>query len=233
MMPTLGTQPEVDVLMLCRPGTQPPSNVLAAIEGQRGVQVRLHIEAGCAKPSDQVHWETIARARDIIKRRGHAPWAMFVDDDVLLHKDCIEVLLNALKHSPTLGAIAADSEGDQVRHHWSGHVGMAACLFRRPVLEAVQFRSDRETCECACCATDLRTSGWGITYCSAAKAVHLRNSGSAPNMDPGVVLAAFDRRDIQRFREQFLWSLRRADNEGCATSRQWSNGACPPDARFF
>jgi hypothetical protein len=188
---------------------------------------------GSKLPGDRNRWQTIARGRNALKHLGTAPWAMFVDDDVYLETGCARSLVHALTHSPTLGAIAADSAGEQLDHKWSGHIGMAACLFRREVLDRIEFRSTDSLCECWCCCDDLRRSGIGITYCADAKATHLprrqasRPSSSHPiagdhatrraghaastlsaDLDRAVVLAAFDRRDIGRFEHQFLHSLR-------------------------
>lgn len=215
---------DVDILMLCRPNTRPPQRVVEAIEKQRGVRSHLHIGIGTPLPGDQDRWQTIARARNALKSRGSAPWAMFVDDDVYLDVNCVRELIDALAHSPTLGAIAADSAGEQLHPRWSGHVGMAACLFRRSVLKHLEFRSTQHACECWCCCNDLRRSGIGITYCANARAIHLRATEKTPPPSPSpsprcenendhrndraVVLAAFDRRDIGRFEHQFLHSLR-------------------------
>jgi hypothetical protein len=231
-MPTLGWTTEragpqrdipiVDVLILCRPGTRPPQEVIKAIESQRGVEVRILFGQGAPNGDDRNRWETIARGRNLLKQSGSAPWAMFVDDDVLLEPDCIKTLVIALKNSPTLAAIAADSVGEQMSPRWSGHIGMAACLFRREILNQLEFRSTADQCECLCCCQDLRRSGLGITYCADARAHHKRVgakdtfASARPNSpdiegqrhDAAFVLAAFDRRDTDRFVHQFMHSLR-------------------------
>lgn len=219
--------PVVDVLMLCRPNSQPADEIIAAIQGQRGVRVHLHQGTGWRHRDDTNRWQTIARGRNRLKSCGSSPWAMFVDDDVFLGPDCVRSLLEALTQSPSLGAIAADSEGEQLHPGWAGHVGMAACMFRRDILERLEFRSTADRCECWCCCEDLRRDGWGITYCDRATATHLKREYIAAGgcerdvlgrerhnqLDKAVVLAAFDRRDVDRFERQFLHSLRAWGNQ--------------------
>ncbi|GAA4471848.1 glycosyltransferase family 2 protein [Novipirellula rosea] len=219
--------PAVDVLMLCRPHSEPPPVVVDAIHRQNDVNVRLHIATGWPHGDDRNRWQTIARARNQIKQRATADWVMFVDDDVLLDPHCIATLVHRLERSPTLGAVAADYDLENQTSANAGHVGMGACLFRGEVLKSVQFRSTPNQCECSCCCEDLRRQGIGITYCGIAKATHLGKSNHvaaampqpASNHHPlahsPYVLAAFDRRDLQRFEHQFLRSL-----------RTWGN-ACP------
>ncbi|EMI19486.1 Glycosyl transferase, family 2 domain protein [Rhodopirellula maiorica SM1] len=219
--------PTVDVLMLCRPHSEPQPVVVDAIHRQNDVNVRLHIATGWPHSADRNRWQTIARARNRIKQRAAADWVMFVDDDVLLDPQCIATLVHRLKCSPTLGAVAADYDLENQTSTNAGHVGMGACLFRGEVLETIQFRSTANQCECACCCEDLRQQGIGITYCGIAKATHLGKTphdatvvgrqarNHAPLTHSSYVLAAFDRRDLQRFEHQFLRSL-----------RTWGN-ACP------
>jgi hypothetical protein len=214
--------PIVNVLVLCRPSTRPSREFIQCIESQQGVSIRIHVGEGTRIASDRNRWETIARGRNHLKQRGTAPWAMFVDDDVLPESRCVETLVRAIKNSRTLAAVAADSAGDQMSHDWSGHVGMAACLFRREILEKIEFRSTDDQCECQCCCDDLRRAGFGIVYLPEARAFHPRTGSNesaslpdssndnrnTPNQDPAFVLAAFDRRDVDRFIHQFLHSLR-------------------------
>jgi glycosyltransferase involved in cell wall biosynthesis len=203
----------VDVLMLCRPHARPTDNVVASIRSQRGVKTRLHVHTGAPKPSDTNRWQTIARARNEIKRNARSKWAMFVDDDVVLAPDCIRTLLGTLKASPTLGAIAADTKQESQKSDWNGHVSMAACLFRNQILQTITFRSTDQTCECGCCCFDLRSTGVGIAYCQNAVAseIKLRKRPMVSNVEPRI-LAAFDRRDIPAFEHQFLSSLRQSGN---------------------
>mgnify|MGYP003675470411 CR=1 FL=1 len=220
------TRPTVDVLMLCRPHSKPRPSVLEAIHRQRDVHVRLHVGTGWPHNTDRNRWQTIARARNQIKQRATADWVMFVDDDVLLDPQCIAMLVHRLECSPTLGAVAADYDLENQTSIDAGHVGMGACLFRGEVLNTVQFRFTTNQCECACCCEDLRQQGIGITYCGIAGATHLgkanhhaapvqrQTSSPSPSATSPYVLAAFDRRDFQRFEHQFLRSLRSWGNLG-------------------
>lgn len=209
-------KPNVDILLLKRPHTQVPQAVLQAIHQQRGVNIQLHQAVGNPLASDPSRWATIARGRNELKQHGHAPYVMFVDDDVALDLDCVRTLLEDLQASPTLAAIAADYDHQASRLPWTGHVSMGACMFRRSALMRVMFRSTDSMCECGCCCEDLRRDNLGITYSRRAKAFHLRKRDqprSLGNAMPAavakpVVMAAFDRRDIGRFEDSFLRSLR-------------------------
>jgi hypothetical protein len=104
---------------------------------------------------------------------------------------------------------------------------MGATLFRRSALDRIQFRWETKKCECQCCCDDLRRLGYGIAYDRTARAVHLPRDErqphspassaereSAGNKQPEArVLAAFDDRHCDLFRDQFLKSLRRAGND--------------------
>jgi len=215
--------PVVDVLLLTRPHSRPPRWVVDGIERQQGVRVRLHVGTGWPERTDTNRWQTIARGRNELKQMGSAPWVMFVDDDVELHPRCIRTLVDGLRQAPALAALAADSEGEHRQPEWRGHVGMAACLFRREVLEKLPFRATLEACECLCCQVDLKAAGWGIAYERRAQAKHfgvikrfLRTapdrSPSAVSVEQATVMAAFDRRDFERFQKPFLKSLRNWGN---------------------
>ncbi|QDS94416.1 hypothetical protein FF011L_31950 [Roseimaritima multifibrata] len=225
----------VDLYMLTRPGVAIPEDVARHLNAQRGVSIHLHNGIGDPRPEDRSRWDTIARGRNDLKIRGTADWAMFVDDDVVLGAECVRTLLHELQHSSQLGAIAADYRREHFAVDWKGHVSMGACLFRRSTLEAIQFRATREDCECQCCCDDMRQAGLGIAYSRNAFAIHKpqrnladshshaaseRSAGSESPIHmetgrkEGVVLAAFDRRDIARFERHFLASLRRWNNRG-------------------
>lgn len=214
-----GSEDVVDVVVLSRPHSVPCPEVIDAIRNQQSVTTRVHHHTGWPERKDANRWVTIARARNEMKRYAVGRWVMFVDDDVVLADNCIATLLGALNRGASLGAIAADYTGESTTGDWNGHVAMGACLFRRKALEAVDFRNTSDHCECWCCCHDLRSLGIGITYCREAFAYHLNHpvgSGSARvaanSNRPGCVLAAFDRRDIQRFVLQFLRSLRASGN---------------------
>lgn len=229
----------VDVIVLHRPGDPPRDAVLRALRDQRHVLVTVHFQVGSPQPDDRSRWETIARARNTARHLGSAPWVMFVDDDVLLHPDCLATLLSELRESEHLGAIAADFSGDLQRSQRVGHVAMGATLFRRSVLQRLHFRCTDTLCECWCACLDLRHNRVEIRYSTVAQATHLRqateNSAlpvphstspaaqSADAVPPEStpeprILAAFDRRDIDRFEHQFLKTLRAHGNQQLVTA---------------
>lgn len=218
--------PQVDVVVLSRVAGPLPRAVETGLGCQRGVEIVVHRVVGQPQPTDQCHWQTIARARNEGKRRGAAPWLMFVDDDVVLEPECVATLLGELNRRPLFGAVAADYLGEMSDGQVPRHVAMGATLFRREVLEEVDFRWGEQKCECQCCCDDMRQSLWGIAYSSAARAHHLAEEKSAhvraagagcsfPTDQMGQLLAAFNRRDLLRFHEQFLASLRATGNEEC------------------
>ena len=237
MIPSVKTA--VDVIVLHRPGVPPKDRVLQAIRDQRTVDVTLHLVVGAAGPHDTNRWITIARARNTARSLGESPWVMFVDDDVLLESDCIMTLLGELQQSDRTGVVAADYSDDRSRTDRVGHVAMGATLFRRRVLQRLNFRATDRLCECWCACLDLRCNRIGIRYSDAAKALHLRDvASSAPakavsygiyrtygtyeehgtNSPEPRILAAFDRRDIDRFEHQFLKTLRSHGNRQQVTA---------------
>lgn len=214
---------EIDVLMLTRPGRAPRQEVMQALRQQIGVRGRLFVHVGSPLPTDINRWATIARARNAAKQNGSAQFVMFVDDDVVLQPNCMARLTQELIDDQSLGAIAADYAHDQHLPGRSGHIGMGATLFRRSVLNRLTFRSTDQWCECRCACLDLREHGIGIRYSQSATATHLRRDGlqvestSAPVTHPRI-LAAFDRRDIQRFEAQFMRTLRASGNREVVTA---------------
>lgn len=205
----------VDVVLLHRPGDVPRPEVVDAIRGQVGVQVRLHTHVGQPQPSDFNRWFTIARARNAMKRHGITPWVMFVDDDVVLDHNCTLRLLLQLKRNSHLGAVGADYSHDGTRPDRVGHVSLGATLWRRDVVSRLKFRATQQLCECWCASHDLRHNGFEIAYCQDALAQHLKKQAHTPVSSvsqPACVLAAFDRRDIRRFQHHFLATLRTSGN---------------------
>ena len=231
----------MDVVVLHRPGVPPQDRVLQAIRDQRTVDVTLHLVVGAPEPHDTNRWVTIARARNMARSLGSSPWVMFVDDDVLLERDCMATLLDELQQSERMGAIAADYSDDRNRRDRVGHVAMGATLFRRRVLQRLNFRATERLCECWCACLDLRYNRMGIRYSDSAGAVHMRDvTGSGATLvtqtpdwtdrsdgtyadqclakpEPRI-LAAFDRRDIDRFEHQFLKTLRSHGNRHQVTA---------------
>ena len=210
------SDPVIDVMMLRRPKTVPPLYVRRSIALQHGVKTRLRVLEGRPLPGDKNRWDTIVRGRNAMKSVGNSPWVMFVDDDVALGPRCITRLVQRLEREPQLGAVGSDYNQESKRPNWSGHVGMGACLFRREALEKIEFRWQPKRCECRCAAEDLRRVGYSIAYEETAHSKHLnqvrdvriaKKETHPREHRPGVVLAAFDRRDVRRFETQFVRSL--------------------------
>jgi hypothetical protein len=219
--------------------------VLSAISLQAGVEISLHLHCGIPLPSDFNRWFTIARAREEAKRYGNSAWVMFVDDDVVLGENCIATLVEHLRRNPQLAATAADYDHDLRRPERVGHIGMGATLFRRAVVGQFTFRATKSLCECWCACLDLRRMNAGIEYCRHARASHHRQTrpsrveplkpaapAAAVSVDSNAIkpesvleatiepriLAAFDRRDVQRFELQFLKTLRQHGNHQHVTA---------------
>ena len=220
---------QVDLILLSRDLSLPRLDVWQAIQSQADVRLTVHRVTGPALPGDANRWETIARARNEARSVGTASLVMLLDDDVVLAPDCVARLARALQRRPQFAAMAADSAGEMNRpwEHWDypSHVGMAAVLFRRERLATLTFRWEEEKCECLCCCEDLRAAGQGIGYLEGAIAWHRpSNQASAESngqtatgafvsdRPSGRILAAFDRRDHDRFRTHFLATLRESGN---------------------
>ena len=224
---------EVDVVILTR-GIEPiPERVLSALERQEDVKVRLHRVVGASIPEDKHRLDTIVRARNEGKLRGSSRWLMFLDDDVVLEDDCITKLVAELSRRSRYGALAADYLSQSNSDGQSRHVAMGATLFRRHVLEGIQFRYQSGLCECQCCCDDLRSRGFRIAYSTTARAQHIFNAQRAldlhdenreqksvrsrlertvQNPSTNRVLTCFDRNHLHLFRRIFLPSLRAAGN---------------------
>ena len=213
----------IDVLMLLRPGQAPRPEVVQAAAQQIGVTVNVYYQIGTPIIADRNRWDTIARARNAAKLQGSSPLVVYVDDDVLLESHCLQSLARELLADSRLAAVAADYSHDQHLPGRRGHVAMGATMFRRDLLQSLKFRSTEHCCECWCACMDLRQAGYDIRYSVDAQARHLRASSAqahTPNTPVPAprVLAAFDRRDIQRFEHQFLRSLRNSGNREVVTA---------------
>jgi glycosyltransferase involved in cell wall biosynthesis len=211
--------PEIDLVVLSRDDAPLHPEVELGIAAQSGVRITLHRVFGHPRAEDANRWETIARARNEGKQRGTSPWVCFLDDDVALPPGCIEKLWRAMQERSWLGAVAADYRDERHPHESALHVAMGATLFRREALRHVTFRWKPGRCECLCCCEDLRRNGYGIDYEPSCRARHLKieqESAIAPPSDSatpeGYVLAAFDRFHFDKFRQQFLASLRASGN---------------------
>jgi hypothetical protein len=166
---------------------------------------------------------------------------MYLDDDVVLGDDCVAQLVAALENRRDFAALAADS-ADEMREGFQNwdyprHVGMAAAMFRREHLKRFEFRWEQGKCECKCCCDDLRRMGFGVGYVRGAVAWHRpmnrqmpvpetqsprdvrshisSERGSRRSADRDLapqILSAFNRRDHEKFRRQFMRSLRATGN---------------------
>lgn len=218
---------QVDLVVLSRDLRPLSPEVMHGLNVQAGVFIRLHRIQGTSLPTDTCRWETIARARNHGAQQGCFPWLMFLDDDVVLAPNCVRAMLDELQQQPSRAAVAADYLGEANGTAAPRHVGMGATLFRRDALQRIRFRFESAKCECQCCCDDLRASGLTITYSQVARAFHLSNSSSGYHhsntkavskaVESGRVLAAFDRNHFEKFRDQFLASLRSSGNDEWVT----------------
>ncbi len=165
--------PLVDLVVLTRRGGPLVPEVERGIGAQEGVRILVHRVVGEAKPDDRRRWDAIARARNVGKALGTAPWLMFLDDDVVLDPQCVATLVEELRERPVYGAWAADYLGERHPTGVSPHVAMGATMFRRQALDEIRFTWRGSDCECQCCCDDLRRRHWGIDYSAVARARHL------------------------------------------------------------
>ncbi len=151
-------------------------------------------------------------------------------------------LLAGLLGRSEFAALGADSAGEMRcgLDHWDypQHVGMAAIMFRRERLANLTFRWEASKCECLCCCEDLRRVRLAIGYLPGATAWHRpthadtntvgmpailaenedRGNGCSTTSPKCRILAAFNRRDVQKFRRQFLRTLRATGNHEPVTA---------------
>lgn len=215
----------VDVVVLTRGSSPIDDRVLCSLRQQEGVNLRIHQVVGTPLPDDPSRWSTIARARNKGRLLGNGAWLMFVDDDVALGRDCVASLIRDLERQPRFGALAADYLGERNTRGISPHVAMGATLFRREVIQDVQFRSTGDRCECQCCCDDLRRRFWGIDYSTNSNAVHLETASTGSSCEcehsasagesptpHGEILVAFDHSHLHAFKHRFLRTLRASGN---------------------
>ncbi len=216
----------VDIFVLTKDDQPIDSRVAAGIRNQVGIRLRLNQIVAKPRANEANRIATIARGRNMACDRVKAPWVMFVDDDVLLQANCVAGLVDFLQRNPAYGAAASDYLKESHASSRTDHVGMGATLFRAEVLKSITFRSSVNHCECSNCCRDLRANGIGIGYVDGSESLHISRDRSSthhtstkPTTEPiidtsdALILAAFDRRDADRFRLQFVRSLREWGNQ--------------------
>ena len=230
MQAVITQPPTIDLAVLTRDERPLTPAVTESIRRVRGVNLQVHRIVGSPKTGDLHRVATIARARNAAVQQARSPWLMFLDDDVVLAPDCVARLHHALVARPEYAGFGADYLGEAGRHCSAPHVSMGATMFRRSALERTPFRWELNKCECLCCCEDLRSRGSRVEYLAGAKAWHLAKtpvatdrSGRAtaclshesdPELaDRAKILVAFNRRDVRRFREAFLPTLRASGNQ--------------------
>src|SRR6187401_1690466 len=97
------SQLAIDVVVLSRDAGPLRGPVLAGLQLQREVLWRLHRVIGAPQAADRNRWETICRARNEGRLKGHFQWLMFVDDDVVLAPGTMARLLQFLTAHPIYG----------------------------------------------------------------------------------------------------------------------------------
>jgi hypothetical protein len=168
----------IDVVLLTRDLGPVGKEVWSALAAQRGSALQIFRTWG-RRLANERRIDAIVCARNRAKQLGGARYFFFLDDDVVLERDCLRTLLSALTADPHLAAAAADYSGELRRDPQSPHIGMGATLFRREALEKIQFRAVPGRCECLCCVDDLRALGWRVEYVPGALARHLGNGDRA------------------------------------------------------
>ena len=223
----------VDLVVLARDRAPLHPDVEHGIALQTGVHVIGHRVIGKPLPGESSRLPAIVRARNEGKERGSSPWLMFLDDDVVLSPNTVRQLLDGLGARPRFAALGADYLNESKGRMACRHVAMGAVLFRRSALNKIRFRWAPGECECLCCCQDLRRKRMQIGYLPAARARHLalrkdkgfdrpdrhtEATAAIPSQaegnggGPAHILAAFDRRHLQKFQHRFLSSLRAAGN---------------------
>lgn len=226
---TLNT-PTINLAVLTRDESPLMPTVSHAIHQVRGVNLLVHRVIGSPEPDEPNRVATIARARNSAVQQAWTPWLMFLDDAVVLAPDCVTRLHHALTARSEYPGFGADYPGESNSRRTSPHVTMGATLFRTSTLRRNPFLWEANKCECLCCCEDLRRSGNRVEYLSGARAWHLKRPQPhsrqpaaesicvSSDLDPSVadeakILVAFNRRDIRRFREVFLRTLRASGNQ--------------------
>jgi hypothetical protein len=162
---------EVDLLTVLAPGEVVHRQAREALRRQGDVVLRPYFAVG-RRIFPATRKETIAAARNTVKRLGNSPLAFFLDRDVVLPPGVIPALASALEQNPRYGALGVDYGPPQPSP--APHVAMGAVLFRREVLERITFRTAPRRCECQCCCDDLRALGYEIDYLPGWRAEHAK-----------------------------------------------------------
>jgi hypothetical protein len=153
------------------PGQTIYGPVLEALKHQGHVTITHHVVEGPCLPGES-RVAAIARARNRAKQLGQAHYVMFLDRDVVLPPQGIEALILGLIFDPRYAAMGINYQ--EPVPPGSPHVAMGAVLFVRPVLERIEFRAERDACECYTCCEDIRRMGYRIDYVPGMRARHLQ-----------------------------------------------------------
>lgn len=162
---------EVDVLTVLAPGEVMRAEALEALRDQGAVTLHHYFAPGRRLQPDS-RAQTIARARNAVKRQGGASLALFLDRDVILPPGAIEALAKALTNAPHYGALGIDYGPTQPLP--ARHIGMGAMMLPRPILERIDFRAEPRRCECQICCDDLREWGFQVDYLPGFRAGHAK-----------------------------------------------------------
>jgi hypothetical protein len=162
---------DVDVLTPLKPGHEIYPEVSSALERQGDVRIRHFVVDGAPFPGE-AKFVAITRARNRAKRLGEAPFALFLDRDIVLPDNGVEFLVYALCLNPKYAALGINCQWEY-RSPVAPHVGMGCLLFHRRILDRIQFRSRPDVCECYYCRLDLRRMGYCVDYIPKLRAMHL------------------------------------------------------------
>jgi hypothetical protein len=162
----------VDVLTVRPPELTVPEPVLQALHRQGVPRLTHYLVDGPRQPGERAI-RAIVRARNLARRQGSSPYAMFLDSDVVLPDYGVEALVYNLRFNPTFGALGISYQNEPEVRAPARHVAMGAILIRREVLERLCFRIEPGRCECLCCCDDIRGMGLHVGYVPGMRATHL------------------------------------------------------------
>ena len=171
---------EIDVIIPVPPGIVPVQAALHALNQEMDL-LRIYICEGPPPDLGETRYQTIARTRNLVKDRGASPFVFFLDSDVVLNPGSLHALALELWEDETIGALAIDYMNQApLRGISASHVAMGATLWRRKVLDQIEFRGEGEQCDCLSAMHDCRALGYKIEYSYGLHAAHLRDLFKGP-----------------------------------------------------